>query len=65
MATQKRIEQAHAQGVEANENGERFDANPYTSNDQLAMAWSQGWVEMQQVREEWEQSNHDRARMWA
>jgi hypothetical protein len=57
--------EAFAQGEQANADGDSLSANPHHSDLVKYLAWANGFDAFQVTRDEWEQSNHDRARMCA
>lgn len=60
----RRTSAAYQQGEQACLDGEHRDDNPHQYG-QLRAFWFKGFDDAQVVRDEWEQGNHDRARMWA
>lgn len=53
------------EGFHANENGEPRTACPHELGTIDANCWLAGWDDMQEIRSEWEEENHDRAVMYA
>lgn len=53
------------EGQEANERGEPRSANPHAEETDAHRAWNAGWCQAQDVREQWEADNNDRAQPFA